>query len=150
MSSVIVGVFDSDAEAKAARMDLLQQGFAAEDVHLSDEPHDTRSREERVQDAVARSESVSGAVGGLLRSLFVDMGGPSPDERLYAEAARRGHVVLVVEAADAEHERLATEALQRSGAWDIETRAGQWWPGQEQELRSGGERQGAARVYRRG
>lgn len=147
MSAVIVGVFDSDAEARAARMDLLQQGFAAADVHLSDDPGDDRSRAERTQDAVARSESVSGAIGGLLRSLFVDMGGPSPDEKLYAEAARRGHVVLVVEAADEERERIATAALARSGAWDIETRAGQWWPGQP--ARVGGERHDAARVYRR-
>jgi hypothetical protein len=148
MSAVIVGVFDSDAEARAARMDLLQQGFAAADVHLSEEAGDDRSREERTHDAVARSETVSGAIGGLLRSLFVDMGGPSPDEKLYAEAARRGHVVLVVEAADADRERLATAALARSGAWDIETRAAQWWPGQTASV--GGERHDAGRIYRRG
>lgn len=148
MSAVIVGVFDSDAEARAARMDLLQQGFAAADVHLSEDAADDRSRAERTQDAVARSESMTGAIGGLLRSLFVDMGGPSHDEKLYAEAARRGHVVLVVEAADEERERLATAALARSGAWDIETRASQWWPGQAAQ--AGGERHDAARVYRRG
>lgn len=148
MSSVIVGVFDSDAEARAARMDLLQQGFAPADVHLSEDAEDTRSREERVQDAVARSSSLTGAIGGLLRSLFVDTGTPSQDEQLYAEAARRGHVVLVVEAADEQREQAATAALARSGAWDIETRAEQWWPGQT--ARAGGERRDAARVYRRG
>ncbi|MFZ5521350.1 MAG: hypothetical protein ACOZD0_09105 [Pseudomonadota bacterium] len=147
MSSVIVGVFDSDAEARAARMDLLQQGFAPADVHLSEDAGDARSREERTQDAVARSESVSGAIGGLLRSLF-QTGGPSADEQLYAEAARRGHVVLVVEAADEQREQAATAALARSGAWDIEARASQWWPGQA--ARAGGERRDAARVYRRG
>jgi hypothetical protein len=62
-----------------------------------------------------------GVIGGL-----TNLGVPEKEAHYYAEALRRGGIVVTVAADQAATANLASEVLQRHGAADIDQRAAEW------------------------
>lgn len=128
MSRVLVGVFDTLADARGLYEELVkQQGIHPREIRVTAASPVAgglagREHAPSVQEAVDRSNSVQGSVGDLFRSLFIEMGGKSDDERLYDEAVRRGATVVMVPADSNERARAVVEAMRRHKVFDIEAR----------------------------
>lgn len=122
MNQILVAIFDSDPEARAAQQELQQGGFRGSHVYVPDDPADARTHAERVHDAVDRSNSVRAVVDNIVHALFDRFGGHLPGDRLYEEAARRGHVVLMLESHDARQIEAARRIVERHGAKDVALR----------------------------
>src|SRR4051794_26670344 len=86
MSSNIVGCFDNPADAQAVQQELLSAGFERDDVHLVGE----ESQRSSSSDDRGVWESIKEAFG------FAD----DRDRTSYTEAARRGGIIISVEAPD--------------------------------------------------
>lgn len=128
MSRVLVGVFDNLADAKGLYEELVR------DLHIA--PREVRVTAAKpgalgtlpgphaptVQEAVDRSSTVQGTIGDMFRSLFVELGGQSDDERLYDEAVHRGATVVAVVAESEPRVREVMAAMQRHRVLDLETR----------------------------
>lgn len=128
MSRVLVGVFDSLADAKALYEELVKRlGIAPREVRVTAARPGAAGglsgvHAPTVQTSVDRSNTVQGSVGEMFRALFVEMGGRSDDERLYDEAVHRGATVVMV-AADSEHRvQEVMAAMQRHRVLDLEAR----------------------------
>jgi len=78
-----------------------------------------------------------GVIGGLTR-----LGVPEETAHYYAEALRRGGIVITVAADEAAQANLAAAILQRHGAVDIDQRAAEWkkqgWKGRFEARRYSG------------
>lgn len=144
MEHTVVGVFDSNGAAEAARQDMIAAGIPGGRVRVAsgivDSPPETRRLD---------SGERAGFMGWM-RGVFTGSG-QHYDE--YVEAAHRGHCMLVVEAADeAQRDRIA-DAMMRSGAIDIDRHVASW---QQQGWQTGSgmdrdplavEQQAAGRVH---
>ena len=126
MSSVIVGIFDTQAAATDAKNQLLVAGFANETVVVSDEDMATL-RTDSVVGSTAVQPEHEGAISRFFSSIFGD-----DDDRTdqygntYREAIRRGHYGVSVSAhSDTEIAR-AEKILTDCGAFDIDERSEQW------------------------
>lgn len=128
MSRVLVGVFDNLADARGLYEELVKtQGIHPREIRVTAASPAAagiagREHAPSVQDAVDRSNSVQGSVGDLFRSLFIEMGGKSDDERLYDEAVRRGATVVMVPADNDASVRAVMEAMRRHRVVDVEAR----------------------------
>ena len=129
MSSVIVGIFDTQAAANEAKDRLLLSGFANDTVVASNE-----------EMAIVRSNAVSGSTGALVQeqhepegaisrffsSIFGSDHDPDPYHATYQEAMRRGHYGVSV-SVHSEGELARAEAiLNEYGAIDIDESSEQW------------------------
>lgn len=150
MNRTIVALFDSSADVVSARQDLLDAGFSANQIDLSEETAGT-----------ARTERHEGGFLASLREFFT---GPDPD--YYEEATRRGGTLLSLNTND-EHLDRAVDILQRHNPTDIDRRVEEWrqsgWrerergdreeriPVVEEQLQIGKQREtrGGVRVYSR-
>lgn len=117
MKQTVVGVFDRFAAARHAAMQLQQNGFDEDCVHVTGN-----------ESATAGDAHADEGVLGHMRAFFADLFGQedTPEASQYTEAVRRGSAVVTVdvdEEAKAEQARLA---LQQAGAVDIDARAEQW------------------------
>jgi stress response protein YsnF len=119
MNSTLIGVFDDRTKAERAREALLSDGFPARDVALRHEGTPPSGPPE------GTLERGSTGFGAWLRSLFLadDVHGYIG---AYSEAARRGHVLLTVDAEDAESFDRAATIMERCGSIDIDEHASQW------------------------
>ncbi len=132
MNSVIVGMFDTQEAANAAKNRLLLAGFANETVVVSDEDL-----------ATMRTDSVVGATPvqprqepeqeGAISRFFSSIFGDNDDSRMddgygetYREAIRRGHYGVSVSVDSEEDTGRAEEILTDCGAFDIDERSEQW------------------------
>ena len=77
MSSVIVGIFDSQATANDAKNKLLLEGFANETVVLSGEDIDTMRTDTIVGETHVEPRQEEGAISRFFSSIF----GDGDDER---------------------------------------------------------------------
>lgn len=129
MSSVLVGIFDSQAQAQAAKARLQEAGFAEQDLELT-------AVEGGATTASAAADTMTptdvphheGAIARFFHRLF---GEDDHDERAgytdhYSEAFRRGACALTVSVADDEAMDRAERILNEAGAVDIDERAQQW------------------------
>jgi len=129
MENTVIGVYDSYAQAQNAMNELLSAGFSQSDVQINSEA-------ERTTQATGSTHAGGSTIGNFFRSLF----GMDEDRRehgdIYAEAVRRGSVVLTVDAdSEAQRER-AVDIMNRYDPVDIDERSTQWrsqgWTGYDE------------------
>ncbi|MFP3566920.1 hypothetical protein [Paraburkholderia sp. SIMBA_030] len=121
MRHTVIGLFDTYSQAETARDTLVQTGFARETIELQANP------EPSVGSATdeAASAGVLANIERFLSSLFAS--GPRAFEAArYAEAVRRGAVLVCVDAASESHAELARNTLRRLGATDVGERSPDW------------------------
>jgi len=121
MRHTVIGLFNTYADAEAARDTLVQTGFARDtiDLQANAEPSVGSATEE-----VAGS-GVLANIERFLSSLFAS-GSRAPETARYTEAVRRGAVLVVIDAASESHAELARNTLTRLGATDIGERPADW------------------------
>jgi hypothetical protein len=118
MQHTVIGLFDSYSQAEAARDTLIQTGFARETIELQANPEPSVGS---ATDEVGGS-GVLANIERFLASLF-STGARAPETARYAEAVRRGAVLVCVNAASESHAELARNTLTRLGATDIGERS---------------------------
>ena len=145
MNSVLVGMFDSQAQAQAARTQLIAAGFAASAVSLtggegamgSGEPAATvtGTTGSTSSSSMASGEREhEGGIAHFFRTLF---GGDDDEDTsrryerdqygsTYQEAFRRGSYGVAVTAQSDDEVSRAEEVLNQAGAVDIDERSQQW------------------------
>lgn len=121
MRHAVIGLFDTYTQAEAARDTLVQTGFAREAIELQANP------EPSVGSATGEvaNAGVLANIERFLASLFAT-GSRSAETARYAEAVRRGAVLVCVNAASESHAELARNTLTRLGATDIGERSPDW------------------------
>lgn len=161
MKSVIVGVFDSQAAANAAKDKLLLAGFANEVVVVSSEEMDTMNTDSIVGSTNVQPEQKEGVISRFFSSIFGDGDHPDPYSDTYREAIRRGHYGVSVNVENDDEIGRAEKILNDCGALDIDEHAEQWrgegWvavgaPTETSDGRHAGQRsvaRGRARVFSR-
>lgn len=120
MRHTVIGLFDTYARAEDARNTLVQTGFAHEAIELQANPEPLVGS--------ATDEAGSGVLANIerfLSSLFAS-GPRAPEAAHYAEAVRRGAVLVCVNAASEAHAEVARNTLTRLGATDIGERGPDW------------------------
>ncbi|HZZ02641.1 hypothetical protein [Paraburkholderia sp.] len=121
MRHTVIGLFDTYSQAEVARDTLVQTGFARETIELQANPEPSVGS---ATDEVA-SSGVLANIERFLSSLFAT-GSRASDTARYAEAVRRGAVLVCVSAASESHAELARNTLKRLGATDIGERSPDW------------------------
>jgi hypothetical protein len=121
MRHTVIGLFDTYAQAEAARDTLVQTGFGRETIELQATPEPSVGS---ATDEVAGS-GVLANIERFLSSLFAS-GPRAPETARYAEAVRRGAVLVCVNAASEAHADLARSTLTGLGATDIGERSPDW------------------------
>lgn len=114
MSSTITAMFDSRADAEAAKARLASSNVDADHVHI----HDQTSPQHREQGYSTHHDR---GVWDSIKNAFL----PDEDRHTYEEGLRRGGVLLT---ADVDDDRVedAVRVLDEAGSIDIDERAGQW------------------------
>lgn len=133
MQHTVLAFFDTYPQAEAARDALVAAGIAQEDVVLK-----ARCEPTYASDATSAVDSAPTANEGLLASIerfFESLFTTAPPESAslqYAEAVRRGAVMVCVDAATDALAQLTRSTLEAMGPLDIEERAATWHaPGDE-------------------
>ncbi|CAB3747865.1 hypothetical protein [Paraburkholderia solisilvae] len=117
MRQTVIGLFNTYAEADGARNTLVQSGFAYQGVEL-------RANPETASDAIAdESPGVLANIERFFASLFATSGSGLnvPLAERYADAVRRGAVLVCVDAQSDAQTELAHNTLVRLGAHDVST-----------------------------
>ncbi|WP_338680257.1 hypothetical protein OPV09_01405 [Janthinobacterium sp. TB1-E2] len=140
MAHTLAAVFAVRDMAERARHDLITAGFPGASIRLHDAGSDDFSATENIR----RDDSDS--LLDSVKHFFTDLFGSHADRHIYAEAVRRGHVVLTLEeASDADIQR-ATDIVERYAPLDIDAHADHWraggWQGAPQDASA--MRQGAS------
>ncbi|SMG58519.1 hypothetical protein [Paraburkholderia susongensis] len=121
MQHTVIGLFDTYVQAESARNTLVQTGFAREKIDLQANPEPSVGS---LTGEVANA-GVLANIERFLSSLFAP-GSRAPDTARYAEAMRRGAVLVCVSAASESHAELARNTLVRLGATDIGDQLPDW------------------------
>lgn len=114
MSSNIIGCFDNAADARAVQQELIATGFSPNNVRLINEAAQ-RATTTSSSDETGMWQSIKEAFG------FAD----ERDRMSYTEAARRGGVLVSVDAPDNEIDR-AVQVMRRHNVVDLDAREAQW------------------------
>ena len=128
MSSVMVGMFDTQAAAQDARAKLLASGFAASAVTMTgDTGGDMSTASTRTTTTTTAEPEHEGAISRFFHSIF----GDDNEERdrygnTYEEAIRRGHYGVSVSTVNDDEMERAEDILDACGAVDVDERSEQW------------------------
>ncbi len=123
MAHTLAAVFALRDMAERARHDLITAGFSGASIRL----HDAGSEDMSATEDTRRDDSDS--LLDSVKHFFTDLFGSHADRHIYAEAVRRGHVVLTLEgASDADIQR-ATDLVERYAPLDIDAHAEHWRAG---------------------
>ncbi len=127
MQHTVVAFFDTYPQAEAARDALVAAGIAHEDVSLKARCEPTYASDATPATASERAENegLLASIERFFESLFVSAP-PEREAAQYAEAVRRGAVMVCVDAQTdllAQRTRATLEAM---GPLDIEERAATW------------------------
>jgi len=129
----VIGAFDDRQSAERAVEKLVQAGFDRNDVHIeaagavsqgmTDATSTTAS-----SDTTQRHEDqgVMASISHFFSSLFGDDGDNRRHVGRYAEAVRRGNVIVVVDATSEQQADQAASLLHECGAVDVDERAQDW------------------------
>ncbi|PCE23384.1 hypothetical protein BWP39_27285 [Paraburkholderia acidicola] len=121
MKHIVIGLFDSYADAEGARNTLVRTGFAQADIELQANPESTPGE-------TATSGGGAGVLANIerfLANLFASGPRTAQAER-YRDAVQRGAVLVCVNAASEAHAELASRLLTKLGATDVGERAPGW------------------------
>ena len=127
MANVVVGVLQSLTHAEQAVQELLQSGIRRESIAFSADQTDhssalsgvARFAADAAAGAVKAGVHVAAAAGGLAMSLL-KLGMPKEQAQSYADALRRGGVVITVDADAPAQAGIAASILKRYGAADVQ------------------------------
>lgn len=137
MQHTVIAFFDTYSQAEAARDALVAAGVAREGVTLKGKCEPTY-----LSDATAAYEPAPAANEGLLASIerfFESLFQSAPPQReraQYAEAVRRGAVMICVDASTDALAQLTRTTLEAMSPLDIEERASTWSPPLDEATRS--------------
>ncbi|GLU33397.1 hypothetical protein WKR88_17530 [Trinickia caryophylli] len=135
MQHTVIAFFDTHAEAEAARAALIGAGLAAERIAMQARCEPTYATDATtVAERPAAEEGLLASIERFFESLFASAQ-PSHETAQYAEAVRRGAVMLSVDATDDAQCELARATLERTGPIDIEERAATWHAPSDEALR---------------
>jgi uncharacterized protein (TIGR02271 family) len=112
MSSSIVGCFDNPADARAVQQELITAGMPRENVHLVAEES---RRTTTTTDDPGVWQSIKEAFG------FAD----ERDRTSYTEAARRGSIIVSVDAPDESVDQTVA-IMRRHNVVDLDSREAEW------------------------
>lgn len=127
MQHTVIAFFDTYSQADTARDALVAAGLARDDIALQArcEPTYASDATSAAETSPASNEGLLASIERFFESLFVS-GPPSHETAQYAEAVRRGAVMLSVDAATDVQAELARTTLEGMGPIDIEERASTW------------------------
>lgn len=121
MAHTLAAVFAQRDMAEHARQDLIVAGFPSVNIRLHDAGSDGVS--------AAQVTHADDSLVDSIKHFFSDLFGSHADHHVYAEAVRRGHIVLTLEgASDADIQR-ATDLVERYTPIDIDAHADHWRAG---------------------
>ena len=125
MSSVLVGMFDTQAAAEQARAQLTAAGFSAGQVTGSSTTGSSTTASSSASTSVHQDE---GGIASFFRSLFGsdDAVNTNDHSSTYREAFRRGGYALTVSVVEEDEIERVTNILEDCGAVDVDERAEQW------------------------
>lgn len=137
MQHTVIAFFDTYAQAEAAREALVAAGIAREGVTLQAkcEPTYASDATAAYEAAPAPSEGLLASIERFFESLF-ESAPPERERAHYAEAVRRGAVMVCVDAATDELAQVTRTTLEEMGPLDIEERASTWSPPSDEATRS--------------
>jgi hypothetical protein len=121
MTQVLVGVFDSVADANLAIAALTEDGIAREDMEVHSSERTGETLAEGTGTGLPVHQPTQGAetgIGGLFRRFF-GKDEQSAQVEHYREVVRRGGVVLAVTVVDEAQEANVRATLEGTGAIDV-------------------------------
>jgi uncharacterized protein (TIGR02271 family) len=130
MSHTVVGLFNNRNAAQAAKQELIQKGFTAENIDVSHRAatgadatatQSSTRQNTKTQDSTTRIE-ITDSVGNFFESLF---GGDETTKRNYTDAAGDADAILTVHTDSDERARQAAGILDHNGAIDIDAASSQ-------------------------
>lgn len=127
MQHTVIAFFDTYPQAEAARDALFAAGLAPDNVVLKAkcEPTYASDATSAYESAPAPSEGLLASIERFFESLF-QSAPPEPERAHYAEAVRRGAVMVCVDAPTDALAQLTRTTLDAMGPLDIEERAATW------------------------
>jgi uncharacterized protein (TIGR02271 family) len=120
MSHTVVGLFNNRNAAQAAKQELIQKGFTAENIDVSHRAAtgaDTNTSQSATTKSTTTRIEVTDSVGNFFKSLF---GGDETTARNYTNAAGDADAILTVHTDSIERARQAAGILDHNGAIDID------------------------------
>ncbi|RZI60320.1 MAG: DUF2382 domain-containing protein [Pseudomonas sp.] len=123
MSSVLVGMFDTQAAAEQARTRLVAAGFSPGQVTGS---ASSAGSVTTVDESITTRPGDEGGISGFFRSLFGSDDAPEAHASTYKEAFRRGAFGLTVASVDEADMDQVSEIMEDCGAVDVDEREQQW------------------------
>ena len=114
MSSTITAMFDSRADAEAAKERLKASNVDTDHIHV----HDKSSAGYREQGYSTHQDR---GMWDSIKNAFL----PDEDRHTYEEGVRRGGAVLTADV-DEDDVARAVQVLEEAGSVDVDDRAGQW------------------------
>lgn len=127
MDSVLVGIFDTQAQALQARTKLLSAGFTESEVVVTGGTPSSSSSTAQTSGASEQREH-EGPISRFFQSLFGSHGAASRDVDCvtYKEAFRRGAYSVSVTTVNEAKTEDAQRILNEAGAVDVDARSAQW------------------------
>jgi len=128
----VLATFDDAATAQRAMEALIAEGFDRNNVHLqgassvaSGEGSNMRGdvTDAGVTEQHSSNQGAMSTVGNFFKNLF---GSDNDDAGTYAEAVRRGSIVVAVDAQDDEQLDRARTVMEEMGSVDVDSRANRW------------------------
>ncbi|WP_147297823.1 hypothetical protein [Trinickia dinghuensis] len=137
MQHTVIAFFDTYPQAEVARDALVAAGIARENVTLQAkcEPTFASDATSAYEAAPAANEGLLANIERFFESLFESVP-PQRERAHYAEAVRRGAVMICVDAATDPLARITRATLDAMGPLDIEERAATWSPPADEATRS--------------
>ena len=123
MSSVLVGMFDTQSAATNARERLIQEGFPETMLSLTG---DSATSAMPTETGGTTSSKQEGPIARFFKDIFGGDNTESEYRPTYDEAFRRGSCGLTVSVSNDQELDRAAEILNSAGAVDIDERSQQW------------------------
>lgn len=119
MAKTLVGLYDGFTEADRVVQDLLDNGFARQDISLA--THESGGH----HGDYTYSETASSADRRILLHKLETHGIPEDDANMYAEGVRRGGSLVVLKTSDARADR-GLDIMNNADLVDIDERVAHW------------------------
>ncbi|MGZ3236574.1 MAG: hypothetical protein ACXWIN_06955 [Burkholderiaceae bacterium] len=128
MQHTIAAVFNNPIEAQQACDALVSAGFSRDGMRLSQNDDIERPADALLDEEAERD---SDSPGAAVRSFFAEVFGPArrTDAELYAEAVRRGNVVLTINVPEDDLLDQVTDVIDQFHPIDVDEQAAKWKSG---------------------